>query len=218
MENHLRSNHSTRLGDVIRANLPVQSNITNQTIFKRPIHYTDVIAPSLEKELSEEPNADKALLILALAKYEEQVAQAATAREIIPRDLPDTERTPWLNQIGWLEHVKGLNSRVLSSATHLPAVSETTLQKLCTIARNLVSDLNKKASYEMCPPILRQVLNSTRANDIADDALTFSVLPMTLSLYSLELHHMLCYLVRATKDEQTIQHMVSILTLPRGRC
>ena len=105
----------------------------------------DSIAPTLEKELFEEPDPENAFLIRALANYEEAVARIVTAREIIPQNFPDTERTPWLNQTGWLEHLKGRNSRVLSNATKLPGASKVGLQKLCTIAKELVSSLNRTA-------------------------------------------------------------------------
>ena len=211
MENHLRSQHQIRPSDFPRAKLPVTLNVTTQAIFKRPIRFTEVEAPSAEKQASEEPDAENAFLITALAQHEELVARAATAREIIPQDLPDTERTPWLNQTGWLEHLKGRNSRVLSTATNLPGPNEGELQKLCSVAKTLVSTLNKKASSQSCPPILRMILNSSRADDIADEALTFGVLPATLNSYALELEHMLCYLVRATRTtEAHQQHGVTL--------
>ena len=205
MENHLRNTHNIRPAETTRAQLPVESNVTTRPIFKRPIRFTEVIAPSLEKQPSEEPDTESTFLIKALAKHEESVARTATAREIIPRNLPNTERTPWLNQTGWLEHLKGRNSRILSSATNISSASEVGLQKLCTIDKTLVSSLNRNALSESCPPILRMILDSTRANDIAEEALTFGVLPTTLNTYALELQHMIYYLFRATIDDQAFQ-------------
>ncbi len=115
------------------------------------------------------------------------------------------KKTPWLNQTGWLQHLKGRNSRILSNATSLPGASEKNLQTLYSIAKILVFALNKKASSESCPPILRMILNSSRVDEIADEALIFGVLPATLNSYALELQHMLCYLVRATRSPEPAQ-------------
>ena len=80
IENHLQSNHNIRPGEVIRAQLPVEPDITTQMIFKRPIRYTEVIAPTLQKQASEVPDAESAFLIMALADHAEQVAYTAFAR------------------------------------------------------------------------------------------------------------------------------------------
>ena len=162
-------------------------------------------APTLETQASEEIDAENAFLLTSLAQHEKLVASVFSAREVIPRDLPDTERTPWLNQTGWLEHLNGRNSRILSNAISLSGASEKDLQTLCSVAKTLVFALNKKASSKSCPPILRMILNSSRADDIADEALIFGVLPATLNSYALELQHMLCYLVRATRSPEAAQ-------------
>ncbi len=205
IKNHLHSSHRIKPSQIPRAELPVTPDVATQAIFKRPIRFTEVEAPTLETQASEEIDAENAFLLTALAQHEKLVASAASAREVIPRDLPDTERTPWLNQTGWLEHLKGRNSRILSDSISLPGASEKDLQTLCSIAKTLVFALNKKALLEFCPLILRMILNSSRADDIADEALTFGVLPATLNSYALELQHMLYYLVRATRSPKAAQ-------------
>ena len=80
VENHLHSNHNIRPGEVISAQLPVEPDITTQMIFKRPIRYIEVIAPTLQKQASEVPDAESAFLIMALADHVEQVAHTASAR------------------------------------------------------------------------------------------------------------------------------------------
>lgn len=107
---------------------------------------------------------------MALAKHEEAVARIVTAREIITQNLPDAERTPGLNQTGWLEHLKGRNSRVLSNATKFPGASKVGLQKRCTIAKELVSSLNRTA-FGYRPGTLRKWLRLTRKHRAMADAL-----------------------------------------------
>ena len=65
-------------------------------------------------------------------------------------------------------------------ATKLLGALEIKLQKLCAITWILSFSLNKTASSESCPPILRMILNSARINDIAEEAPTSCVSSTTL--------------------------------------